>query len=86
VDAQAQQLAKAKEQLAIDARYLLNSVELQAFIAQVQTIPPRRRWNQTEPAPEIEVKPSPDTVEVLRHYQQQGMQYRAHQAFVCIGQ
>lgn len=30
----------------------------------------------------IGVKPSPDTVEVLRHYQQQGMQYRAHHAFV----
>ena len=34
----------------------------------------------------IGVKPSPDTVEVLRHYQQQGMQYRAHHAFVWIGQ
>jgi sugar phosphate isomerase/epimerase len=30
----------------------------------------------------IGVKPSPDTVEVLRHYQQQGMHYRAHHAFV----
>lgn len=30
----------------------------------------------------IGVKPSPDTVEVLRHYQQQGMRYRAHHAFV----
>ena len=30
----------------------------------------------------IGVKPSPDTVEVLRHYQQQGMQYRAHHALV----
>lgn len=34
----------------------------------------------------IGVKPSPDTVEVLRHYQQLGMQYRAHHAFVWIGQ
>ena len=34
----------------------------------------------------IGVKPSPDAVEVLRHYQQQGMQYRAHHAFVWIGQ
>lgn len=30
----------------------------------------------------IGVKPSPDTVEVLRHYQQQGMQYRGHHALV----
>lgn len=30
----------------------------------------------------IGVKPSPDTVEVLRQYQQQGMQYRAHHAVV----
>lgn len=34
----------------------------------------------------IGVKPSPDTVDVLRHYQQQGMQYRAHHAFVWKGQ
>lgn len=34
----------------------------------------------------IGVKPSPDTVDVLRHYQQQGMQYRAHHAFVWQGQ
>ena len=30
----------------------------------------------------IGVKPSSDTVDVLRHYQQQGMQYRAHHALV----
>ncbi len=58
VDAQAQQLAQLQEQLATDARCLLNSVELQAFVAQVQTIPPRRRWNQTEPAPEVDVNPA----------------------------
>lgn len=34
----------------------------------------------------IGVKPSPDTVEVLRHYQQLGMRYRAHHAFVWIEQ
>lgn len=34
----------------------------------------------------IGVKPSPDTVEVLRYYQQLGMRYRAHHAFVWIGQ
>ena len=30
----------------------------------------------------IGVKPSADTVDVLRQYQQQGMQYRAHHAIV----
>lgn len=30
----------------------------------------------------IGVKPSPDTTAVLRHYQQQGMHYRAHHALV----
>ncbi len=30
----------------------------------------------------IGVKPSPDTGEVLRHYQHQGMQYRAHHGVV----
>lgn len=55
VDAQTQQLVQLQERLATDARCLLNSVELQAFVAQVQTIPPRRRWNQTEPAPEVDV-------------------------------
>jgi sugar phosphate isomerase/epimerase len=34
----------------------------------------------------IGVKPSPDTVAVLQHYQQQGMRYRAHHAFVWEGQ
>jgi sugar phosphate isomerase/epimerase len=33
----------------------------------------------------IGMKPSPDTLEVLRQYQQQGMQYRAHHAFVWKG-
>lgn len=55
VSAQAQELVQLQEQLATDARCLLNSVELQAFVAQVQTIPPRRRWNQTEPTPEVDV-------------------------------
>lgn len=58
VDAQAQQLTQLQERLATDARCLLNSVELQTFIAQVQTIPPSRRWNQTEPAPEVDVNPA----------------------------
>lgn len=58
VDAQAQHLVQLQERLATDARCLLNSVELQAFVAQVQTIPPRRRWNQTEPAPEVDVNPA----------------------------
>ena len=58
VDAQTQQLVQLQERLATDARCLLNSVELQAFVAQVQTIPPRRRWNQTEPAPEVDVNPA----------------------------
>ncbi|HEY9645317.1 MAG TPA: TIM barrel protein [Chroococcidiopsis sp.] len=31
-------------------------------------------------------KPSPDSLEVLQHYHQQGMQYRAHHAFVWDGQ
>jgi len=30
----------------------------------------------------IGVKPSPDTIEVLQHYQSEGMQYRAHHAIV----
>lgn len=34
----------------------------------------------------IGMKSSPDTLEVLRQYQQQGMQYRAHHAFVWDGQ
>ena len=55
VDAQTQQLVQIQERLATDARCLLNSVELQAFVAQVQTIPPRRRWNQTEPVAEVDV-------------------------------
>lgn len=58
VDAQAQQLTQLQERLATDARCLLNSVELQTFIAQVQTIPPSRRWNQTEPTPEVDVNPA----------------------------
>lgn len=58
VDAQTQQLVQLQERLATDARCLLNSVELQAFVAQVQTIPPRRPWNQTEPAPEVDVNPA----------------------------
>jgi hypothetical protein len=58
VDAQTQQLVQLQERLATDARCLLNSVELQAFVAQVQTIPQRRRWNQTEPAPEVDVNPA----------------------------
>ena len=58
VDAQTQQLVQLQERLATDARCLLNSVELQTFIAQVQTIPPSRRWNQTEPAPEVDVNPA----------------------------
>jgi hypothetical protein len=58
VEAQTQQLVQLQERLATDARCLLNSVELQAFVAQVQTIPPRRHWNQTEPAPEVDVNPA----------------------------
>jgi hypothetical protein len=58
VDAQARQLVQLQERLATDARCLLNSVELQAFVAQVQTSPPRHHWNQTEPAPEVDVNPA----------------------------
>lgn len=55
VAAQAQQLAQLQTQLAIDARCLLRSIELQAFVAQVQTTLPCRRWNQTEPTPDVDV-------------------------------
>jgi hypothetical protein len=49
VDAQAQQLSQLKAQLATNARPLLPSVESQAFVAEVQAIPPLRHWNQTSP-------------------------------------
>ncbi|NEQ25094.1 MAG: hypothetical protein F6K28_39615 [Microcoleus sp. SIO2G3] len=54
VAAQAQQLAQLQAQLATDARRLLGSIELQTFVAQVQTTSPYRRWNQTEPTPDVD--------------------------------
>jgi len=57
VEAQIQQLAQLKAQLALDARPLLPSAELQAFVAEVQATPPLQRWNQREPAPELDANP-----------------------------
>ena len=56
--AQAQALAKLHQQLATDARCLLTSTELVAFVAQVQAIPAELRWNQTQPDPELEADPT----------------------------
>jgi hypothetical protein len=58
VEAQAQQLAQLHAQLATDARCLLNSIELQTFIAQVQATPARVRWNQTEPPLGVDTNPA----------------------------
>jgi hypothetical protein len=57
VDAQAQQLAQFKAQLATNARPLLNSVELQSFIAEVQPILTRVPWNPTQSLPQIDANP-----------------------------
>lgn len=54
VDAQAQQLEQLKAQLATNARPLLNSVELQSFIAEVQPILTRVPWRQTQSLPQID--------------------------------
>lgn len=58
VEAQVQQLAQLQAQLATDARCLLNSVELQTFIAQLQAMPATSRWNYTEPMSEVDVNPA----------------------------
>ncbi|MDX2239268.1 MAG: hypothetical protein NW224_01180 [Leptolyngbyaceae cyanobacterium bins.302] len=54
VDAQTQQLAQLEAQLATDARPLLNSVELQSFIAEVQPILTRVPWSQAQSLPQID--------------------------------
>ncbi|MGG6270680.1 hypothetical protein ACQ4M3_38840 [Leptolyngbya sp. AN03gr2] len=53
VTAQAQFLEQLCTQLAIDARCLLNSVELTDFVAEVNTFPPTQRWT-AEPVLEID--------------------------------
>ena len=58
VTAQAQYLAELRQQLATDARCLLTSTELVAFVAQVQVIPAEPRWDQTQPDPELEADPT----------------------------
>ncbi|MBV9387566.1 MAG: hypothetical protein JOZ78_14195 [Chroococcidiopsidaceae cyanobacterium CP_BM_ER_R8_30] len=54
VDAQVQQLAQLQGQLATNARCLLNSVELQAFVAEVQATPALVLWHQNEPLLEVD--------------------------------
>lgn len=58
VEAQAQQLTDLQHQLATDARCLLNSVELQAFVAEVQALRTRSRWHQNKPPLEIDASPA----------------------------
>ncbi len=53
VAAQAQQLELLQAQLGTDARCLLNSAELQAFVAEVQAIPISYPWERREPKPEL---------------------------------
>lgn len=48
VDAQAKQLAQLHAKLATDARILLDSAELQAFVTEVQAVPVPSHWNQIE--------------------------------------
>ena len=48
VEAQAQQLAQLQAQLATNARCLLSSRELQAFMTEIRAIPMQTRWNQPE--------------------------------------
>lgn len=57
VMAQAQFLEQLRAQLAIDTRCLLDSIELRDFIAEVNTFPPRQRWN-AEPVLEIDADPA----------------------------
>lgn len=57
VAAQRQQLEQIHQQLATDARCLLDSVELPAFVTEVNTFPPRQRWNLTELIPELDPNP-----------------------------
>jgi hypothetical protein len=58
VAAQAQDLAELRQYLATDARCLLTSTELVAFVAQVQAIRAEPRWNQTQPDPELDADPT----------------------------
>jgi hypothetical protein len=53
VEAQVQELKQLQAQLATNARCLLNSVELQAFVAEVQAIPAQARWQPVE-LPEVD--------------------------------
>lgn len=59
VAAQIQALASLRAQLSTNARCLLGSAELTAFVTEVQTLPRVRPWNRTTPTPDL----VPDTTD-----------------------
>lgn len=57
VAAQIQALASLRSQLSTNARCLIGSVELAAFVTEVQALPRVQHWNRTTPTPDL----APDT-------------------------